>query len=564
MVTIEKHWNPPDPDSSTVDRLCAELDCHPIVATILANRGIGDARHARRMLDPTLEDLHDPSTLPGLEPAVNRLQTAVDSGETISVYGDRDIDGVAGTAILLSVLQDIDANVGFHIRGKWDAFGLDSDTVGDLADRGTDLLITVDCGTNEHDGIAVADAFGMDVIVTDHHPVERSVPPCIACLNPRRKDSTYLNDGLSGTGIAYKLGEAVIGRFEGIDREAYRDAALPLVAVATVADRAPLTIENRSLVHAGYKRLEKCPQPGLREAVTYCDVRSIRDLGWSLAPLLNAAQEAESGHLMLQLLLATDSDRIDSLLETLEEYRSQRQAERSEWYQEFESALTRQVDPADEELLVVETDGYVGGAPNRIADRLRKPVIWYYATDDGYRCQLDDETSIAPTELVESCEDLLEKIWGHPDAPRFSVSEDSLGAVVDRIKTELHRTYSAEERRPQLPIDATFEATAINRTLVDHLERLRPFGTGFDTPLFLIEGVEIGESERFGEHDEHVALIPHDAVYRCVWWTGSTAWDDLSDSGSYDIVGSLSWDTYRDTISVSVKDMAGHNDEPPF
>ena len=562
MVTVEKHWNRPETDSTTVNRLCSELDCHPLVATILANRGIEDVRLARRTLAPTLEDLHDPSRLPGLESAVNRIHTAIDSGETISVYGDRDIDGVAGTALLLSVFQDIDATVGYHIRGKWDSFGLDSDTVGDLADRGTDLLITVDCGTNDHDGIAVADAFGMDVIVTDHHPVNRTVPQCIACLNPRREDSTYPNDGLSGTGTAYKLGEGIIDRFERIDRGLYRAAALPLVAVATVADRAPLTIENRSLVHAGYERLEECPQPGLREAVSYCGVQSIRDIGWALAPLLNAAQEAESGHLMLQLLLATDSDRIDSLLETLEEYRSRRQAERSDWYQQFESALSRQADPTDEDLLVVETDGYVGGAPGRIADRLRKPVIWYYPTDDGYRCQFDSETNIAPTELIESCENGIKEIWGHPDAPRFSVSERALDTVVERIETELHRNYSTEELRPQLPIDATFEATAINQTLIDHLERLRPFGTGFDTPLFLIKGTEIGEVERFGNHDEHVALIPNDAVYRCVWWTGSTAWDEMTDDARYDIVGSLSWDTYRETVSVSVKDMAIHDDEP--
>ncbi len=555
MTLHEKTWKHRDPDPSVVDRLCQEIDCHPIMATLLVNRGIVDAHEARRTLEPGVEDLHSPESLAGGEAAIERLAAAVEANETISVYGDRDVDGVAGTAVLVTLLQDLDASVGYHIPGKWDGYGVHESALETLARRGTDLVVTVDCGTTACDALSVARDCGMDVIVTDHHPPEGTLPAVHSCLNPHRPDCQYPNSGLCGAGVAFKLAEGLVMRRTPVNREEFLDYALPLTGLATVADRAPLTPENRTLVHAAYERLDQFPLDGFRTVVEKYSVDSIRDFGWTLAPLLNAAREDTAGHLMLQVLIARDRAQVESLLETLESYRTDRKEERREWLRTVERLVTEQAAPETDDVIVLESEEYVGNAPGKIAERYGKPVIAYYSKGNGYRGSVDIDANIDIRAVVEACSDLVEEVWGHAGAPKFFVSADNASAFVDQFRDELFDRYSTDSLRPQVDIDAILDPDSVGRDLISVIEALRPFGEGFDEPRFLIEGLEIAEVERFGVDNEHVALVPDTAPCRCVWWNGVDAWTTHDVPGRFDVVGGLTWDDVRETVSVSVVDL---------
>lgn len=555
MTVVTHTWNRLDQDPALVDRLTSTLGCHRIAAAVLVNRGFTDVDSARRAYDAPIDNLCDPFTLRDMDRAAARLETAVIEGHTVSVYGDRDLDGVAGTAILTSLLQDLGTPVGYQVPGKWDGYGIHVDALETLADRGTDLVISVDCGIDAADEFAAVDSLDMEVIVTDHHPPDGPLPAVEACLNPRREDCPYPNDGLAGAGVAYKLGEALVDRHGTIDRSTYRDLALPLAGLATVADRAPITLENRSIVRAGFERFDRSPLVGLRRAARDCGLTSIRDFGWSLAPRLNGAREDPSGHLMLRAVVADEPALADGLLDELKSYQDDRRDQRREWLGVVEAAVDEQVDPDAEELLVIETDDYVGGAPGRIAERYGKPVLSFYPTDGGYRGQVDTATDLAIDDIVEACGDLLESTWGHPGAPRFLLPRGNRSAFIERFRQELHERHSPEELTPSIDIDAVVESADVTRELVRAIDTLRPFGDGFDEPIVAIEGVTLVDAQLFGEGDRHVSLRPDRAECRLVWWHGREALGGLDIPGRYDVAGALSWDDARDAVTVAIADV---------
>lgn len=298
-VPVEPEWVDPAVGASTVRHLAAGLECSPVLAGVLASRGYTDPTAAERVLDPSPAAIHPPGGLPDVDIAVERLGAALDRGEPIAVFGDRDVDGATGTAVLTRLSREFGATPTVRIPGKWDGYGLGSADVAALADAGAELLLTVDCGTTAVAAIDEATDAGIDVLVVDHHDPDDALPDATACVNPRRADSTYANPDLAAGALAWKVGQALIERRDPLAIETYHAWALPLAAVATCGDYMRLTPENRAIVREGVGRLADCPLPGLAQMAIHCGVESASDVRWSFVPLLNAAQEAESGELML-------------------------------------------------------------------------------------------------------------------------------------------------------------------------------------------------------------------------------------------------------------------------
>lgn len=554
-MTVEPEWVTPDPDPGAIERLAESLDCSSVLASVLVNRGITEPREADRVLDPTTDAIHPPDDLPDIDSAVDELEAAVEDDCVIGLFSDRDVDGITGATILSTLLEELDADPLTRVPGKYDGYGLDEDSVTAFSEQGVDLLVAVDCGTTAHDAIERAAAEGITVVVVDHHDPDDALPPVAACVNPRRGDSEYPNSDLAAGALAWKVGQALVERAFPLEIDRYHRNALPLAVVATLGDYMPLTIENRAIVREGFARLDESDLPGLVETADHCGVSSMRDIGWSLVPLLNAGQEAESGELMLQLLRAQDTDEIDDLLDRFESFREERREQRAERLAHLEECIDTQIDPETADVLFVETDRYVGGgAMSEVSSRWHRPIVTYRANDSGYKGGGRSTPDVDLLELYGSCEDLLESYWGHPGAAGFRVDRENLEPFRDRLIATLRERYDVAELRPTLDFDAIVEPSELDTSTAQELQQLGPFGTDNDEPLVLLEGVDIVEWEWFGDDDSHWKGHPEGtADFSVVDWNADTIDVSADEPPTCDIAGTLSVNNWDGTVTVNLE-----------
>lgn len=556
-------WVLAEPDDQTVDQLTREIDCHSSMAQVLAAQGYTDPTEAKTALDPSLSNFHMPDALPDISRARDRLESALTGDEHIAVYADRDVDGISGAAILVGLLDDLDASVTHHIPGKYDGYGFHMETVEQLAKANTDLIVTVDCGTTAHEEIQHARSSGIDVIVTDHHHPEETLPPAVACVNPRREDSPYAHENLAGGAVAFKLGHAIVDSYAPHLLQEYLQLALPLTAMATLGDYMPLNLENRALVSEGYDRFYESGLTGLTVTAEHVGVESMRDIGWSLVPLLNAAEEDESGDLMLDLLLASDTDAISEKIATIEGYREKRREERAEQLDHLRECFAEQVEPPDGGIIIVETREYVGGyAMSQLSSEWGRPVITYREKNDRYQGGGRTDPDIDLVELFEACEDRLESLWGHPGAAGFEVTSEHLDGFFDQLREEFKRRYDQEDLRPSIDIVGRLEPDSLTQSFVNEIERLRPFGNGNPEPVFLMEDIELVSYETFGDDGVHCRLEPaeHDG-FGVLYWNGAEEFGKAKPPGIYDVVGNVGYDSYRNQPTFEVEDFKVRNSD---
>lgn len=557
-MAAEPEWIVAEPDPHIVRDLSESLDTSRLVARLLAQRGISDADRAREFLEPTRSRFHDPASLPDISSAVARIESAIDRDEQVVVYADRDVDGICACTTLVKLLSDLGCNAGWYVPGKYDGYGMREEAINDLVDRETDLILTVDCGTTADDEIRLARDAGIDVVVTDHHAPDASDPPAVAFVNPRLQRSDYPNENLAAGALAYKVGAALVESIAPERREEFDSYALPLAAIATLGDYMDLTVENRALAVEGFEAIDACPLPGITDLAEHCEVQSIRDLSWSVVPLLNAAQEEESGSLPLRLLFSREQTQRTEIFEQLETYREQRKRQRAEREAHLMNCYEDQVAPLDEDelLVAVETDQYVGGAAQHaLSERVGRPVITYRAVDGGYSGGGRSDPDVDFIALFDACADLLADYWGHPGAAGFELDSANLEVFLDSLRREVERAYSPADLRPTIDIDAVLQPDAITSDLVDDIDALRPFGPGNDEPQFLLEGMEIGERETFGQENEHLRLDPAcNAEFSLVAWNQADEFDGGQETGTLDIVGTLEWNSYVEQPQITISE----------
>jgi single-stranded-DNA-specific exonuclease len=335
----------------------------------------------------------------------------------------------------------------------------------------------------------------------------------------------------------------------------YHEYALPLAAIATLGDYMQLNLENRAIAVEGFDRIAESGLPGLIAAADHCDVTTVRDLSWSLAPFLNAAQEDESGEAMVELLLAQDGGKIVRLLNALDEWREERRQERKAQQRHLEECLEAQADPAEDRILVVETEQYVGGGPlNRISEEWGRPVLTYRENGETYRGGGRTDPDIDFLELYAECDSLLAEYWGHPGAAGFETETSAIEDFEQAIRKALRENYEPADLRPTVDIDRRLQPTDVDQDLVDAIERLRPFGPGNPEPKFLVEDTVITERRLFGDGDCHVALVPDSASFEITCWNGSEDGTSFEVGESYDFVGTLGIDDYTAEPTLTVDD----------
>lgn len=508
----------------------ALADLHPLLVQALYNRGLTDPSEARSFLNGGFEP-DDPFRLRGIHSAVDRIRTAVRTGQRIAVYGDFDADGVTATALLSLTLKALGAaQVDPYIPHRADeGYGLNCQALKTLADRGATLVITVDCGIRSPEEVEYARQLGMDVVITDHHKLGPELPDATAVLNPRQPNCPYPYKHLAGVGVAYKLAQALLRVNRQVrlpqSRPLEEEDLLDLVALGTVADLAPLTGENRALVIHGLEQINRSPRPGLESLMRRAGVRpgqvTATTIGYVLAPRLNAAGRVDHAVRAFRLLTAEypgEADKLAEQLDALNRERQQQTAEALELAREILSA-----EEADRPLLFAAHPrfpaGVVGLVAARLVEEFYRPAVIVEQGDVESRGSARSIPEFDITAALDSCADLLLRYGGHRAAGGFTVRTRDLPELKARLTEIAERALGALELRPTLEVDAEVPLREMNHQAWEALQALRPFGEANPEPLFVSRNVEMRHQRAVGADGSHLKLVLAD---------GGVVWDAIA------------------------------------
>ena len=492
-------------------------DLHPVIVQVLYNRGITNRDDATAFLSGEGGDVN-PFSLPGMSTAVTRLRRALRNEETIAVYGDFDADGVSATALLVQMLEALDGNVRPYIPHRVDeGYGLNEEALTHLACESVDVVITVDCGIRAFEEVEHANRLGLGIIVTDHHSVGHRLPNALAVIDPKRADDDGSFDELAGVGVAYRLAQALLRSHRQIpvtDREVslQEEDLLDLVALGTVADLVPLRGDNRVLVHRGLKRINQMKRAGLQALCQQAGLRpgdvDATAIGFRLGPRINAAGRLVHAEIAYQLLATQELDEAENLAAELDKLNRQRQQITRE-AQEQARQIILETDDEAPLLFAAARDfqpGIVGLVASRLLDEFYRPaVVMEVGREMSHgSCRSIPEFHI--TQALEACDDLLIRYGGHAAAAGFTVANDNLTALSDRLRQLASEQLADVELTPVLPVDAEIDLSEMTWGLQEELSRLEPCGYANPQPLFVSRSAHGVDHRAVGREKQHLKL----------------------------------------------------------
>ncbi len=485
----------------------------PVLRQLLFNRGYATDAEARAFLRAKPDAETSPWLLKGMDIAIPRILQALDADERIIIYGDYDVDGVTSSAVLAQTLQALNADVGVYIPNRFDeGYGLNMDALTELANADTDLVITVDCGIRSIAEAEHARDLGLDLVITDHHHPGENLPPALAVINPKQKGDEYPEKMLAGVGIAYKIAAALLEK-----RPAYGLSAhhlLDLVALGTVADLAPLSGENHALVRKGLKVMRHAQRQGLVSlaAVAGINIQEVTamNIGFSLGPRLNAAGRLDSAKAAYNLLMESDFMEAGGMAQALEVLNKERQAITREMQAAAEAIALAGGDEEDTFLLFAASpefnEGVVGLAASRLVEQYYRPAIVGKVDAETTVCSCRSIPEFHITEALDQCADLLVRHGGHAAAAGFTVRNENVGALVNRLQAIAAEKLAGVDLRPVVVADMELALDALSFEMYEHLQYLEPTGYGNPSPLFVSRDVQVKSSRTVGRDQSHLKL----------------------------------------------------------
>ena len=549
-------WTLDSVDSLAAEKLAQELSLSDVTAAVLVRRGYGDARVARRFLAAEMPG-HDPSLLGDMDVTVARIRAAIEGGERICVHGDYDVDGICATALAVLFLRELDADVVFHLPSRFEeGYGVSSDTLGRLLGQGVGLVLTVDCGITAVDEIAEAKALGLDVIVTDHHRPGTALPDCpIVATRP----SEYPFPELCGTGVVYKLGEALLGP----ENPAVR-RQLDLVALATIADVVPLVDENRAFATAGLLALASTRRPGLQALMKSARVDpatvEASAIGFRLAPRINAAGRLGRPDRALELILTDDPARAKELAGELEELNRERQAVEDKIVRDavaMVESLPASVSRRRGYVLWSEDwhEGVIGIVASRLVERFNRPVVLIAGATgeagDGWKGSGRSIGSFDLHGALAACAVHLERFGGHRAAAGLSIAPESLEAFAEAFATHADSVLDERDLVQATVVDAVVSGRELTLGLAQELDRLAPFGLGNPDVTLLVPACQPVSPATVGEGKHlrfRVRQHGHDAGSAIAFGQGSQL-DRLRAEGRFDVACRLKENHWNGTVA---------------
>lgn len=532
-----------------------------LLTQLLSCRGVFDASEIVNFLEPKYENCQDPFLLSDMDKTVSRIKEALEKQEKITIYADYDADAVTAATVLLRFFQKIDyPNVDYYIPDRFaEGYGINLEAVKLLAERGTRLLLTVDCGINAVEAVELANYLGVDVIVTDHHLPHIELPRAVAVVNPHRVDDQYPFKDLTGVGVAFKLVQALI-KGEGVIIPGWEKWLLDLVAIGTVADCQSLVGENRILVKWGLQVLKKTRWIGLSKLLEIAgileDEPDTYKIGFIIAPRINAAGRIEHASLALELLLTDDERQAQRLAQKLDDLNRHRQKLTEQILSEAREQILRN---SDRKVLMAWgaswPKGIVGLVAGRLAEEFYRPVLVLSHEEEE---AVGSARSIASFNIVKALDktrELLTRFGGHEQAAGFTLKTQNIETFYQNLLEYAEAVLEEEDLSPVLWYDAEISLGEVTDELVALLEKFAPFGVGNFKPRFRMRNLLPRYVMPVGGEGNHLRLVV-EAEGRSIGCIGFNLgfWaEKLQDGGLIDLICEPQFNLWNGERKIQLK-----------
>ena len=509
-----KHFQPTDEQAKRAEHLAGMLNLHPVIGTLLVERGVETVEEAKQFFRPQLTQLHDPFLFKDMKAAINRLNEALGRKERILVYGDYDVDGVTAVALVYKFLHQYCTNIDYYIPDRYeDGYGVSHKGVDYAHETGVKLIIVLDCGIKAVEEIAYTKSLGIDFIICDHHVPDKQLPPAAAVLNAKRVDHTYPYEHLCGCGVGFKLIQAFAAS-NGIPFSELIPL-LDLCAISIASDIVPILGENRILAYHGLRQINQSPSVGVKAIIDVCGLSDkeimLTDIIFKIGPRINASGRIQNGKESVALLIEKDPEKAREMAEVINHYNEQRK-DLDKVMTEQANQIVASIDERHEHKGIVIYNeewhkGIIGIVASRLTEIYNRPSVVLTRDNDLATGSARSVAGFDIYKAIESCEDLLENFGGHTYASGLTLKAVNVPEFKRRFEEYVDEHILPEQTQPQLDVDAMLDFKDISRRLFNELRRFEPFGPNNTKPVFCTRRVyDYGTSKVVGRNQEHIKL----------------------------------------------------------
>lgn len=559
-----KKWILFPQDVEKSKEISEKLNISPITAQVLINRGIKNSYQAKEFLSADFSHLTPPLNIPNVQKAVNLIRGKIERGEKILIYGDFDVDGISGTALLLLALSKIGANVNYYVPKRIKGHGLDKNSILQAKKQGFSLIITVDCGSSDNEEIEYAKELGIELIITDHHLPEEKITQDVIVINPKFGNEPTPYYELSGCGVSYILTRALL------DEEEAKEY-LDIVTLGTVGDIVPLLGENRILVKEGLKFLKNTKRTGIKTLLEITglldkDINADYHIPYILVPRLNSAGRLWEPYFAVDLLLTENKEKAEKIVRILDDKNRERQALQEKIFKEA-LKIIEELNLASNKIIIVKGElwhsGVIGIVSSKIVENFYRPSIMITEEDTKYAkgsCRSIEGFHIF--EALKEQENLLLKYGGHKLAAGFVIEKEKIKEFTENLKKLAEEKLKEEDITPKIFTDKEINFNQINQDLVKELNLLSPFGCGNPQPLFLTKKVQVLEINTVGRQKHLKLKLKQDRqILEGIWFKEGEKIKEIAQYPYIDIVFIPEINSFREEekVQLNIKDIRKSN-----
>lgn len=558
MIKAKFKWDLKQNTKEISEQVVSEMKITPIVQKILESKNIIEKEDIEAVLQKSAIH-HDPYEMSDMKKAIDRINTAIDNQERILIYGDYDADGVTSTSILVSTLQELGAEVGWYIPNRFtEGYGPNEAAFKNAYDEGVNLIITVDNGIQGHKEIKAAQELGMDVILTDHHEIGETLPEAFAIVHPMHPEFNYPFKYLSGAGVALKIAQALL------------DHPSPyftvLAAIGTVADLVSLTDENRAIVQSGLDILNQTEFPSIQALLNnagYKDTITEETIGFVIGPRLNAVGRLDDASLAAELLMSENPEDAEFLAEQVEHFNQERKDIVKEISDEAILMAAKQVEKGNQFLVLAQEnwhEGVLGIAASKVVETYGLPTI-ILNIDTAQNFAKGSARSIEQVsmyDILDKERELITKFGGHHMAAGMTLpieNIEQLSKALNRHMLEISRT---EDISPRKTVDLVLDESDITVKNIRDIQKLRPFGTDFTSPLFQLNDIKIMQAKGIGQEGKHLKMTLGNSKLQSLYWQHGDYASQIEPDQPINMIGTLQINEWNGNQSPQfmVQDMA--------
>ncbi|MEQ9064015.1 MAG: single-stranded-DNA-specific exonuclease RecJ [Vicingaceae bacterium] len=566
----ELEWIEKDfPDETRVIELSGKLNgLHPVLCSILIQRGITNLEEAEHFFRPKLEDLEDPLKMKDMDRAVSRIIKSLDRNKRITVLGDYDVDGTTSAALMYLFLKNLGVECAYYIPDRYEeGYGISLKSIDRAVESGSDLMICLDCGIKAIDKVAYANEKGLDIVICDHHTPGTKLPDAVAVLDPKRVDCPYPFKELSGCGVGFKLIQALTLALGRNMEEAYR--LLDLVAVSIAADIVPVIGENRCLSYFGIRKVNMDPLTGIQALKVATGLKSQfnnSDLVFKLAPRINAAGRMETGMKAVEILVAEDAVKARELATAVNAINLERGETDRRMTEEAIEMIGSDPDDAGRMSTVLHHSswhkGVIGIVASRMIEKFYRPTIIFCGDGEILSGSARSVRHFDIYGALESCSDLLMQFGGHKFAAGMTMKRENFVPFRKRFEGAVRNTIQPESLVPAVIIDADLNISEVTRDFYKVLKRFAPFGPGNMNPVFQSKHAVVVAISKVGKTEDHLRLQlcgPDDPMNRIssIGFNLGHLADEISEGQMIQIVYTIEENSWNGKVSLqlNIKDI---------